>query len=213
MAHSVFIVGNDSQVVTMFRKLGWKIAISIPRADLIQFTGGADVSPVLYNQGRHEKTTNINPQRDEREVVMFGVGLSKKKPMAGICRGAQFLNVMCGGTLWQHCTGHVLPGTHQVMDNITSDIYQATSTHHQMMNPSNDGEVVAVAYEAKERHRVDANGNSFVCDPSRKGDPEVVYYEAQNCLCFQPHPEYTKGDELAKIYENYLETYCFGEAA
>jgi hypothetical protein len=42
----------------------------------VQFTGGADVSPFLYGQGRHEKTTNINPQRDERETVMYGVALS-----------------------------------------------------------------------------------------------------------------------------------------
>jgi GMP synthase-like glutamine amidotransferase len=210
LTHSVFIVGNDSQVRTMFIKLGWRIADSIPRADLIQFTGGADVSPALYGQSKHEKTT-CNPQRDEREVVMFGVCLNKKKPMAGICRGAQFLNVMCGGQLWQHCDGHVRPGTHEVIDNITADTFHATSTHHQMMSPAAHGVVVAVAYEAKERHRCDNKGNVYVCDPSRQGDPEIVYYEEQNCLCFQPHPEFTRSDELAKIYENYLLTYCIGE--
>lgn len=209
MTHSVFIVGNDSQVITMYKKLGWKIAESFPRADLIQFCGGADVSPALYGQGRHEKTVNINPKRDDNEQVIFGVALSKRIPMAGICRGAQFLNVMCGGKLWQHCNGHVLPGTHEVIDNVTAEVYQATSTHHQMMYPSNDAEVIAVAYEAKERHRCDNSGNVYICAPSSKGDPEVVYYEAQNCLCFQPHPEFTRQDELAKIYETYLLTYLF----
>lgn len=210
MAHSVFVVGNDAQVKLMFLKLGWKLAESLPRADLVQFTGGADVSPFLYGQGRHDKTSNCNRERDERETVVFGVALSKNKPLAGICRGAQFLNVMCGGTLWQHCNGHVLPGTHQVMDNVTSDIYQATSTHHQMMQPSREGFTVAVAYEAKERHRCDDKGNQFIVEASRKGDPEVVYYERQNTLCFQPHPEFTRENELAAIYENYLITYCFG---
>jgi anthranilate/para-aminobenzoate synthase component II len=209
VANSVFIVGNDSQVKSMFLKLGWKIAESLPQADLVQFTGGADVSPFLYGQGRHEKTTNINPQRDERETVMFGVALSKKKPMAGICRGAQFLNVMCGGSIWQHCNGHVLAGTHSVIDNVTAEIYQGTSTHHQLMNPSRDGFIVAVAYEARERHRCDGLGNTYVVDPSRQGDPEVVYYENQNCLCFQPHPENVNGGELAEIYKSYIETYCF----
>lgn len=204
----VFVVGGNHDVSLMFRKLGWELASGIDSANLVQFTGGPDVDPYLYGQGRHKKTM-FNRPRDDREMVIYGVALSKNKPMAGICRGAQFLNVMCGGMLWQDVDKHVLPGTHEVIDEITGEVFQATSTHHQMMQPTREALIVGTAKESTYRERCDNKGGTQFISSRKHDDYEILYYEKQNCFCFQPHPEWIKGDDLAIIYNNYLETYCF----
>src|SRR3546814_10813812 len=119
----VFIVGGGAQYKAMFAKRGWEIVSDVWQADLVQFTGGADVTPALYG----EKNTNSgnSPARDIEEAGYFAIARRMHKPMAGSCRGGQFLNVMCGGSMLQHVEGHAIHGTPK-LDK--SDI-QVTSTH------------------------------------------------------------------------------------
>ena len=64
-------------------------------------SGGADISPALYNEeNRHSH--NIEPERDSLEYNVIRHALSKKKPLLGICRGAQMINVVLGGDLHQN---------------------------------------------------------------------------------------------------------------
>ncbi len=65
-------------------------------------TGGEDVSPELY--GRPEYTREyvlkeIIPERDYFEFGVIRQALDQKKPILGICRGLQVMNVYLGGTL------------------------------------------------------------------------------------------------------------------
>lgn len=91
---SVFIVGHkDYDITSMFLKQGWEISTNSEEADLLQFTGGEDVTPALYGEGKHPTTDN-NPDRDAFESDVYHYYIDK--PKAGICRGGQFLNVMNG---------------------------------------------------------------------------------------------------------------------
>lgn len=65
------------------------------------FPGGADVDPALYCQEKTERCGAPCPQRDSMEKLFFPLALETGKPILGICRGAQFINVMLGGTLYQ----------------------------------------------------------------------------------------------------------------
>jgi len=100
----VLIVGGDSIIANMFSKRGWDVTTNTldPSIDLVQFTGGEDVTPSLYGEQAHA-ATSCNPARDDREAKIF-LSFKNKVPMAGICRGAQFLNVMNKGSMWQHVT-------------------------------------------------------------------------------------------------------------
>jgi putative glutamine amidotransferase len=63
-------------------------------------TGGHDVDPVLY-AAAPEVTPNIDPDRDRFESAAIDHMLARRRPLLGICRGAQLLNVRRGGSLFQ----------------------------------------------------------------------------------------------------------------
>lgn len=209
----VFIVKGNGSYHRMFADRGWMVVTDLALADLIQFTGGEDVSPELYNQKKHPRTFS-NPYRDRHELILFNIAKTRKIPMTGICRGAQFLNVMNGGSLWQDVDGHAITGTHEALDiAIDGRTINVTSTHHQMMDPSMDGNLLLISQESKSKEKfLTPSGKMFrVFTTQHDDDVEAVYYEENNCLCFQPHPEYTGFPDMTHLYFEYLEWFCMNK--
>ena len=64
-------------------------------------TGGEDVEPGLYGQ-ENRACFGLDPERDRREFRLIEAYLQAGKPILGICRGHQVLNVFFGGSLNQH---------------------------------------------------------------------------------------------------------------
>jgi gamma-glutamyl-gamma-aminobutyrate hydrolase PuuD len=188
---TVYIEQGNHQYTMLFIKLGFLVTNEVDKADLVCFTGGADVSPVLYKDAAHAMT-HYDHWRDSKEQRLFETCKEKGLPMVGICRGGQFLNVMSGGRMYQHVSRHT--GSHHLTDLQTGDVIYVTSTHHQMMMPGKDALLVASANLGGTREWLD--GVVERRDVSGE-DIEVVYYPETNCLCFQPHPEFT-----APGYEN-----------
>lgn len=181
----VYIVDGNEEYWRMFVQAGWELAASIGEADLVQFTGGADVSPELY--GKKNTQSFVNVQRDLKDISIFREALSLDIPMAGICRGGQLLNVMSGGKMVQHVEGHANGHTHIAYDVDSVRYVEVTSTHHQMMLPGRDSLVLMVA--------------NIVCDE----DTEAVYYAHTRALCFQPHPEFGNAPkECRDLYFKYI---------
>ena len=65
------------------------------------FTGGVDVAPSYYGEEKSEFCGEIQHYRDELELRVLKHLLETDKPILGICRGAQVINVALGGTLYQ----------------------------------------------------------------------------------------------------------------
>jgi gamma-glutamyl-gamma-aminobutyrate hydrolase PuuD len=176
----------------MFYTNGYRMVSNILEADLICFTGGADVTPSYYGEVK-EPETICDPLRDAQEANIF---LSNPDvPMVGICRGGQFLNVMCGGSIYQHVEKHNLgvEGSHIAINLDGGEEISVSSTHHQMMNPSDDAEILMLSYEDIE-------------------EVEACYYEEDNVLCFQPHPEFFVGEHECKTtFFNFIEEYLFNK--
>lgn len=196
--NKVFVVGGDALIERMFRQWGWELADNVEDACLVQFTGGADVSPSLY--GEANIASQCNPDRDRQEALIFRHALAQKRPMAGICRGGQFLNVMCGGKMWQDVDGHL--GTHDAIDTLTGTTIRVTSTHHQMMIPGPTGQIVLTAACSSSRTKGGHIGEKRSIIFSGRGhtDIEGIFYNENGCLCFQPHPEYSGAPGLDEYY-------------
>ncbi len=64
------------------------------------FSGGVDVDPSHYGMEADETLGTVTPERDETELTLLRYLLGRSdKPILGICRGIQVINVAMGGTL------------------------------------------------------------------------------------------------------------------
>jgi putative glutamine amidotransferase len=69
--------------------------------DGLVLQGGADVSPRSYRQEPLRAEWEGDRLRDQYEIELLRAFVASGKPVLGICRGAQLINVAFGGTLWQ----------------------------------------------------------------------------------------------------------------
>jgi putative glutamine amidotransferase len=69
--------------------------------DGIVFSGGGDVDPANWGAEQHPET-DVDPARDEAELMLMRAALDAGLPTLGVCRGMQVMAVIGGGTLHQH---------------------------------------------------------------------------------------------------------------
>ena len=74
---------------------------AIALCDGVLFTGGGDADPTLYGEEILPECGKIEPMRDELDIDALRIALSQKKPILGICRGIQMINIALGGNLYQ----------------------------------------------------------------------------------------------------------------
>lgn len=121
-------------------------------------SGGHDVHPVLYSQ-ESQVRPNYDAERDEFELAALRQGMAQDMPILGICRGAQLLNVACGGNLFQdlrpqrRITSHrrtILPlknvalnPASRIADILGRTALKVNSLHNQAVDEVGDGLAVA----------------------------------------------------------------------
>lgn len=201
---AVFLPHRNDAVSNMFLEHGFQVTFLQEDADFIVFTGGADINPVLYGESRNQHTS-IDYRRDLCDMQAIKK-LETHQRLIGICRGAQLLNVVLGnGTLYQHVNNHTRP--HRAIDLEYTDStetpkeFEVTSTHHQMMIPGLEGDVLLGARQADEFYCEGGSPvrRSKLTDMYEKNyelDAEAVFYNISHpVLCYQPHPEYVKMED------------------
>jgi putative glutamine amidotransferase len=80
----------------------------LARLDGLLLAGGGDVDPARYGAGQHPSVRGVSAERDETELRLARWAAEEDRPVFGICRGAQVLNVALGGSL--HCDISEHPG-------------------------------------------------------------------------------------------------------
>lgn len=65
------------------------------------FCGGGDINPLLFGENPHVLNGSGHVELDQFHLFLMKKILTAKKPVLGICRGIQILNVACGGTVYQ----------------------------------------------------------------------------------------------------------------
>jgi putative glutamine amidotransferase len=71
------------------------------RLDGVLLTGGGDVDPAVFGEAPHPELGTVDADRDQLELALARFTAEDDKPLLGVCRGAQVLNVALGGTLYQ----------------------------------------------------------------------------------------------------------------
>jgi putative glutamine amidotransferase len=88
--------------------------------------GGADVAPQSYGQEPARPEWSGDAARDRYEIELVRAFLRAGKPVLGVCRGAQVLNVALGGSLFQDIEtlhpGHRVHRDWKVYDQLAHEI-------------------------------------------------------------------------------------------
>lgn len=77
--------------------------------DALVLPGGGDLEPWRYGQ-ENTASRGLEPRRDEEELRLLADFTAAGKPVLGVCRGLQTINVFFGGTLAQDIPGHSAAG-------------------------------------------------------------------------------------------------------
>lgn len=127
--------------------------------DGLVLCGGNDINPKYYGEDITD-SVNIDEKRDEAELELFRKFVEAKKPILGICRGCQLVNVALGGSLHQnisnadeHSSFSDYDLVHKVQvseKSFLSEMYGeeffVNSFHHQAIKSlGEDVDVIAVA--------------------------------------------------------------------
>ena len=124
----------------------------LPKADIsydgLLICGGVDTHPKFYGE-EINGAVNINLDRDEAELALLKAFSEAGKPVFGICRGCQLINIFFGGTLIQHIPEaefHRHDNAHGVTveaDSIPDRLYgrqlTVNSSHHQVIKDLGQG--------------------------------------------------------------------------
>jgi putative glutamine amidotransferase len=206
---SVLHTGGDVLVVDQ----SMSVAEALDRTDGLLLTGGDDVAPARYGETAHESVV-ADPERDEFEIALVLEARRRGLPILAICRGAQVLNVACGGSLVQDIPTQV-PGAlvhkqvppreafalaHEVWiekdsllgslmrDRLNdSDSCEVNSRHHQAVKQIAPGFIVSATAPDGVFEAIE--------DPSRPF-----------CLGIQWHPEnFWRTGEFRPLFEGFVE--------
>lgn len=131
--------------------------------DGLVLQGGVDISPLMYGESPLSDDWSGDPTRDNYELDLLNAFIKRGKPVLGICRGAQLINIALGGSLFQDIPTQ-LPGSilhrdpelfdrlrHEVLikpDSRLAQLYPGTmrmrtnSLHHQSVNRLGSGLIV-----------------------------------------------------------------------
>jgi putative glutamine amidotransferase len=71
------------------------------RLDGVLLPGGGDLAPGHFGEAPHPKLGEVDTERDRVELELTRRAVQDRKPLLGVCRGAQVMNVALGGTLYQ----------------------------------------------------------------------------------------------------------------
>ncbi len=101
--HSYVQAITDAGGVPLLLAMGLENEVELlaDRLDGLLLSGGFDINPFSYGEEPHNKLGEISPGRDDNELKLVRAFLVADKPVLGICRGHQILNVAQGGSMYQ----------------------------------------------------------------------------------------------------------------
>lgn len=119
----------------------------------VLFTGGPDVHPFHFEEETHRFCGNVSVKRDTMELMLLKLAMEMKKPILGICRGIQVLNIGLGGDIYQDIPSqlkeefpiaHAQPFGYEIPSHtvnvvqgtllaklVQTDVLKVNSMHHQ----------------------------------------------------------------------------------
>ena len=164
--------------------------VDVEKFDGLLMPGGVDVNPKYYGQ-EINGSEDIDDELDERQMIVLDKFVKAKKPILGICRGHQIINVYFNGSLIQHLPNYKQHVRIDGVDNINTlkvdknsylyDLYKTeelitNSSHHQAVDKVGDGfRVVAMCDDV-----IEAMQHKTLPIWTTQYHPERMFFEKTN---------------------------------
>ena len=166
--------------------------------DGLVLAGGGDIYPSFYGEKETGNLLHVNKERDEFELLLLEGTIKLSKPILGICRGCQLINVFLGGNLsnidnhWQKAPYGKATQKISIREKtllfevIGKKEIMVNTFHHQAIKRLGNGLVVSAQAEDGIIEAVEKPGSIFL-------------------LGVQFHPEYLhENSEIRKIFDAFI---------
>lgn len=203
---NVHVTGVPSSLVDMMfmDRKEYNLVSGLSEADIVFFSRKTDVNPDLYHDVKR-LTTMVSDPDDKRDLGTWDlIGGCRDILKVGVDCGAQFLNVMNGGQMFQYCDRHIASHDCVYVNSLGQrEQYAVNSTHSQLMRMGGDGILWGYTFQSTYRNR-GADQNRPV-KREEGPDVEIIWYPDTSSLCFQPHPEYQSSKTTRTLFFDCLE--------
>ena len=181
---------------------------SIAAYDLLLLPGGGDIDPAFFNQ-KNSGSTNIDYELDKAQFRLLDLFVSAKKPIMGISKGMQMINIYFGGNIIQNMNS----------DKLLTHSYQNEVSYHPVFLNTN-ALLLAKLPPSLFQRKMQVNSAHHQCIGHLGKDltilqycpdfvPEAIAHMYLPILGIQWHPErllYTEGNALHPFLKWFLFT-------
>jgi len=192
---------DDPELASILRKGTTEYAeyadILAERYDGLLLTGGGDIAAHFFNQEHHPAANPPDEILDEAELALCRAFIMAGKPVLGICRGMQILNVATGGGLIQDIPDILgIPLNVHYGESARHDINVRPGTWlHSLLGPN---------VETNSLHHQSVNGVSPGFTVVAYTGPVIEAMERGNLLGTQFHPERMLDEGMEPFFEEFI---------
>lgn len=192
---------NRSYIQTI-QQFGWAVfpittypslQFALQHCDCLIIPGGYDLQGYYLKEDRRKECTYYDSFLDHFDLDCIDAFVTKEKPIMGICRGIQLLNVYFGGTLLSHIDeqlhapmhSHTIHlSAHSFLSQLMDDAAIVNSYHHQVVGKLGKGLIAAAHSE-----------EMYV---------EALQHKQLPIIAVQWHPELMEQDQLFAYFFDIL---------
>lgn len=205
-----------SEYYQMFKKQNIEIIMITPSTnqtyqllcnmcDGLLLTGGIDIDPKYYHQPKDEKTNIELDYIEEMEFKLIELFNNQNKPIIGICRGIQTINVFFKGTLIQDIDTQINNTVPHSQDSLTGYCHDVTILPNTLLSNYLDKRIKVNSFH---HQCIDLLAPEFIISAT-SDDGLIEAIEKDNIVAVQWHPE--KVDDinqlqLVKLFKSLLES-------
>ena len=182
---------------------------AISLCDGIILTGGPDVRPELFGEQIIPACGEISDERDAFEIKLYKMAIEADKPILGICRGAQVMNIAAGGNIYQDIysqTGTML--AHHTLDGVKS-FHNVSITNKDALEKMKFSDVEFVVNSYHHQSVKDLGEGYEAVAYSPDGLIEAIYMPSRRFVVgVQWHPEkrFSEDDNSARMLIDFVES-------
>jgi putative glutamine amidotransferase len=182
----------------------------LKKADGILIPGGNDIDPILYGEQKSDLCGPTERECDEFLLELIRTARQMEKPLLGICKGCQLLNVAYGGTLYQDQTQ--IPNLKEKINHMHMEACQEPfhtvflerqSQLSSIFNSSKELKTNSLHHQSIKKTGNGLRINAYCIDGTIEG---IETLEGPFCLGIQWHPEvmYFHNDYMKPIFSSFI---------